>query len=262
MTEPQEGTLVESKPRIEVVSDNLFGEKMQKQFKLALPAGIDAGRFARLAMTEIRRTPALVTECDIMSLYGSIMVAGQMGLEIGINGQCWLVKYKREAQLMIGYRGMIDLGWRSEKISLIDAKIVRGGDEFDYRYGTDKYLHHKRAESSERGKITHVYSTIETVFGGVMFDVMDFSEIEEIRMKARYQVVWNAWYEAQAKKTVLRRNLKFAPCSTELARAVTLDEQAELGIEQNLSAEIDVTPEEGDVPISPTPTDDGDHGNA
>ncbi len=250
MAEPQQ-TLVPARSEEALVSDALFSEVMQEQFQLALPKGIDASRLTRLAMTEIRKTPKLVTECNRQSLYGAIMVAAQMGLEIGINGQCWLVPYKGEANLMIGYRGMIDLGWRSEQIRLIDAKVVREGDDFDYRYGTGKYLRHRRAKSSERGKVTHVYSTIETIYGGEMFDVMDFEEIEEVRKMARYQTIWNAHYEAQAKKTVLRRNLKFAPCSTELSRAVTLDEQAELGIPQGLADEIDITPD-NEVPIAPT----------
>lgn len=257
MAEPHEGTLVDNRSLEAQFSDTLYTLEMQKQLRLALPAGIDAGRFARLAMTEIRKTPKLL-DCNRPSLYGAIMVAGQMGLEIGINGQCWIIPFKGEAQLMVGYRGMIDLAYRSGQIRLIDAKVVREGDEFDYRYGTGKYLHHKKARTSERGKFTHVYSTIETVGGGEMFDVMDFEEVEEIRLKARSQNIWNQWYDAQAKKTILRRNLKFTPTSTMLSRAVSLDEQAELGLDQNLGAEvepIDVTPKD-DVPISPTPSDD------
>ena len=252
MAEPQE-TLVPQRTAEAVVSEALFSDVMQEQFRIALPKGIDAARLTRLAMTEIRRTPKLVTHCSRQSLYGSIMVAAQMGLEIGINGQCWIVPFGDEAQFMIGYRGMLDLAWRSDKLKSVEAKAVRGGDKLDYRYGTGRYLHHDKADSKARGEFTHAYAVIETVYGGEMFDVMDFDEIEEIRVKARSQNIWNSWYEEQAKKTVLRRLLKLAPCSTEMSRAITLDEQAELGIPQGLGDAINVTPPaDNEVPEAPS----------
>jgi recombination protein RecT len=204
-----------------------------------LPRHLDPVRIARLAVTEIRRTPKLL-QCKRDSLLGAIMAASQMGLEIGVNGQCWLVPFKGEATLIMGYRGMIDLGWRSDKIRRIDARAVYEKEDFSFVYGLHPELHHTPLPPKDRGALTHAYAIIETTTGGLMFQVMFRDEIDDVRSAAKTDKIWAAHYVEMAKKTVLRRSFKLAPCSTDLQQAVSLDEQAEIGISQGLGDAIDV----------------------
>mgnify|MGYP000213929833 CR=1 FL=1 len=70
--------------------------------------------------------------------------------------------------------------------------------------------------------------------GGTQFEVMSRKEIERIRAqsKAGSAGPWVSHFEEMSKKTVIRRLFKYLPVSIEMARAVGLDEQAEVGIAQ------------------------------
>ncbi len=239
----------------------LSGEKMQKQLRAALPAHCTPERLARLAMTQIRKAPKLL-QCDRQSLLGAIMEASQLGLEIGSMGHAWLVPYGKEANLMIGYRGMVDLAWRSSKIKSVAAHVVWKEDAYEHQLGTDPYIRHVPADENDKSdplNIRWVYAIVDTTTGGQLRDVMTSQDIESIRERSRSKAngPWVTDYAEMAKKTVLRRLLKLAPCSAELQRAVTLDEQAELGIPQDLGSAIDITPD-GDVPYSETQTSEGE----
>ncbi len=87
--------------------------------------------FARALMTVIKQTPKL-TQCDPRTVLGGLMVASQLGLEFGPLGHCYLVPYKNdgrdEAQFQLGYKGKIDLAWRSGKLKSIAAREVREAD--------------------------------------------------------------------------------------------------------------------------------------
>ncbi|MFQ9380722.1 MAG: recombinase RecT [Escherichia coli] len=45
---------------------------------------------------------------------------------------------KKNVQLIIGYRGMIDLARRSGQIASLSARVVREGDEFNFEFGLDE----------------------------------------------------------------------------------------------------------------------------
>jgi len=87
----------------------------QEAVAKALPAGMDAGRFVRMVLTEMRRTPKLM-ECDPATLLGAMMLSAQTGLEPGGPlGQAFLIprwsgqRKVMEAQFQIGYRGLVAL---------------------------------------------------------------------------------------------------------------------------------------------------------
>ena len=234
---------------------------IQAQIRDVLPQHITPEKLAALALTQIRANPKLL-DCTHMSLLGAVLESSKLGLEIGSMGQCWIVPLRNnkrdciEANMWIGYRGLIELAYRSKLISSIEAHAVFEGDKFDYQFGTDKFIHHKPSDDADRSKLTHVYSVIETVMDGTLLDVMTHADVEKIRERSRMgnTGAWISDYIPMAIKTVLNRSLKKGPCSTELQRAITLDSQAEIGIPQGLGNEIDVTPKDetmtGEVPYS------------
>ena len=62
------------------------------------------------------------------SLMSAIVKASQLGLEVGsAMGHAYLVPYKTEATLIIGYRGMLALARRSGEIQSITARVVSAG---------------------------------------------------------------------------------------------------------------------------------------
>ena len=87
----------------------LRSPKVQAQMAMALPKSLTADRLTRIIITECRKTPALLN-CSQESFLGSVLQCAQLGLEPGSAlGHCYLLPYGKTCQLIIGYRGMIDL---------------------------------------------------------------------------------------------------------------------------------------------------------
>lgn len=231
-----------------------FLETYKNEIARALPRHMTADRMARIALTEFRKTPALM-KCDPATLFGAVIQCAQLGLEPGgALGHAYLIPFENrkkgttDVQFIVGYRGMIDLARRSGQIVSLTARTVHANDKFTYRFGLDETIEHIPAEG-ERGEMTHVYAVAKLKDGGVQFEVLTRHEIEGIRNESqgyktakRYDRVdtpWIAHFEEMAKKTVIRRLFKYLPVSIELQRAVGLDEQGEAGIAQDNGAVID-----------------------
>ena len=228
------GTLQPREVALKNVSEFLMSKAMMAQLKLALPKHVTPERLARITLTELRRTPKLL-ECTRESLLGSILQCAQLGLEPGVLGQCWIIPYGKEATFVPGYRGLAQLAYRSGQIASIAARAVFDGDTFSYDFGSDT-IHHRPGGETDPAKLTHVYAVIHTQAGGRLWDVMTKGEVDRIRQRSRagQSGPWSTDYAEMAKKTVLRRLMKIAPCSAELQTALALDESADQGLPQGI----------------------------
>jgi recombination protein RecT len=218
--------------------------KIKAQMALALPKHVTADRLARVALTEVRRNPALA-RCDQHSFLGAIMLCAQLGLEPGGPlGHAYLVPFENrkagrtEVQFIIGYRGMIELARRSGQIVSIEARPVYEGDRFECRFGLESDLIHVPDwESPHRGnpeKLRFVYAVAKLRDGGVQFVVLSRRDIEAARAVSKAgSGPWQTHYEEMALKTAVRRLFKWLPISIELAQAIEQDERAELGLPQD-----------------------------
>lgn len=207
------------------------------QIAMALPKHMNADRMSRIALTVIRKNKAL-EECNPISLFGAIIQASQLGLEVGIHAH--LVPFyngktkQKEVQMIPDYRGLMHLARNSGDINSISANIVFEGDKFDYQFGTDSYLVHKPMKMN-RGQIIGAYAVAKYRSGDSQFDFMTVEEIDEIRerSKSKDSGPWVTDYKAMAMKTVVRRLCKFLPVSVELQKAVSLDETNDIGESQD-----------------------------
>ena len=207
------------------------------QIAMALPRHMNADRMARIALTIIRKNQSL-RECNPISLFGAIIQASQLGLEVGIHAH--LVPFynkkskQKEVQMIPDYRGLMHLARNSGEISSIMAHVVYDGDLFDYQFGTQAFLHHKPAQPTST-EILGAYAIAEFKSGGSQFDFMTKEEINAIRDRshAKEEGPWVTDYVAMAMKTVIRRLCKYLPVSVELQRAITLDEENERGENQD-----------------------------
>jgi len=211
------------------------------QIEAALPKHLTADRLLRIAMTEARKNPVLL-ECSQTSFIGAIIQTAQLGLEPGgALGHSYLVPFKNkktgqtDVQFIVGYRGMMDLSYRSPHVDRVVARAVYEGDKFFFQYGTEEKIEHIPDLEANGQKLTHVYAIVFLKSGGKIFDVMEKKEIESTRKrsKAAESGPWETDYEAMAKKSVVRRLFKYSPVSIELQNAIGLDEAAERGEQQN-----------------------------
>ncbi len=223
-----------------------FIEAMKGEMARALPKHLNADRMARIALTEVRRTP-LLARCTQQSFGGALMTCAQLGLEPGVSGEAYLLPFRNtkkgcyEVQLIIGYQGMAKLFWQSPLARSLDAQAVYENDDFDYAYGLDPLLLHKPSLGGDRGNAIAYYAVARMSGGGSAFIVMSPADIEKIRERSRAKDdgPWKTDYDAMARKTCLRQLFKLLPRSPELSRALTQDEavrtdmsEAGLDIEQ------------------------------
>lgn len=182
-------------------------------------AGIDPERLKQVALGAFTRTPALWT-CEPISIARSIVEAGQLGLEpTGLLGGAYLVPRKGQCTLLVGYRGLVMLAKRSGEVARVEARVVRARDTFDYGYGLEPYVEHHPSREADPGEYTAAYAVIVYRDGGRQFDVMSLAEIESIRKRSSSPDVgpWVTDWPEMAKKTVLRRLLKLAPLTVNVA---------------------------------------------
>ncbi len=236
-----QGTKVKEKTKDQLLVECINKPSMKAQLAAALPRHMTPDRMIRIVSTEIRKTPELAN-CDMQSFIGAVVQCSQLGLEPGnALGHAYLLPFgngksksgQSNVQLIIGYRGMIDLARRSGQIVSISARTVRQGDSFHFEYGLNENLTHIPGEN-EDSPITHVYAVARLKDGGVQFEVMTHNQIEKVRAlsKASQNGPWVSHWEEMAKKTVIRRLFKYLPVSIEMQKAVILDEKAEANVDQ------------------------------
>lgn len=199
-------------------------EDLKPQLARALPEHLKAERMIRIALTAVRTTTKLQS-CNPQSLLAAVMLAGQLGLEPGPLGHAYLVPYGNEVQFIVGYRGLIDLMWRSGKVQSVAVHEVCERDEFQFEYGLDEKLTH-RPSLTDRGPVKCYYGVVRLKDGGHHIHVMSREDVDAIRKRSRAgnNGPWQTDYDAMARKTVLRQMARWLPLSVEVQQAVAHDE--------------------------------------
>lgn len=206
-------------------------KSMEGEIKKALPSVITPERFTRMVLSAISTNQALGS-CTPSSFLGAMMSAAQLGLEPNTPlGQAYILPYKNkgvlEAQFQLGYKGLIDLAYRSGEVELVQAHIVYENDKFECEYGLNARLAHVPADS-DRGNAIKVYAMFKTKSGGYGFEVMSMDDVKEHAKKysksfgSNYSP-WATNFEEMAKKTVLKKCLKYAPLKSDFVRGVVQD---------------------------------------
>lgn len=203
-------------------------KKYEGQIAKALPSVITPERFTRIATTAVAMNPEL-GKCTPASFIGALMTAAQLGLEVNTPlGQAYLIPYnnyktgQKEAQFQIGYKGLIELAYRSGDIEQISAEEVYENDEFEFELGFDTSIKHKPALKG-RGELIGVYALYKLKSGGKGVCYMSVEDINNFRKKysKAKSSPWDTSFEAMAKKTCLKQVLKYAPLKSDFARAMT-----------------------------------------
>jgi len=200
--------------------------------KAALPAVMTPERFLRIAQSALSSSPALQSSTP-MSFLGAMMTAAQLGLEPNTPlGQAYIIPYKNkgvmEAQFQLGYRGLIALAYRSGQVTSIQAEVVYENDDFEYELGLEPKLKHRPAKSN-RGQPVMYYAVWKTKDGATGFAVMSVDDIKVHAQRFSKAVAqgrqspWDSNFDEMAKKTVLKKALKYAPLASDFVRGMTSD---------------------------------------
>jgi recombination protein RecT len=228
-------------------------EQRHDELAKALAGRYDPGFFLQVALTQFTRTPALWS-ASRSSVIRAVIEAGQLGLPF-LAGRAWLVPYKNhgatEAQLIVGYQGLVDLVTGPETgVTFVESAVVYAADEFAYERGTNAYLRHREAAPevelgttqdqvvAQRGPRVAAWARVVYRTGQSRFDVMSWAEIEAIRQRSRAgrEGPWVTDYDEMAKKTVLRRLCKTQRISLTAMAVLESEDEFERAAREERSA--------------------------
>lgn len=230
----------------------------ETHFKEALPKMIGAERFIRVAFTTIQNNPTLLEHAveNPRSFLGALLTSAQLGLEVDPTlGQAWLIprtvrrgeKYVKVVNFQPGYKGLMDLGWRSNAINSFDADIVWQSEidsgNFLYVKGREPVFHHEplltRGGPGDKKAAVYAYAAMKDgAFHVVVWPTADVWRIRDRHAPRNKTGIVGPWVDdpdAMEKKTMIIQLAKFLPKSVEdLRRAATLDELDMAGVDQPL----------------------------
>lgn len=212
------------------IRDKISSDKFLAEIAKALPSHLTAERFARVALSSLTRTPKL-TECDQASLFSALLTLSQLGIEPD-GRRAHLIPFENrkkgivECQLIIDYKGLVELAMRSGLVSYIHADIVCDADEFLFDRGELKT--HRINYREERGAMFAAYSLCRFKDGTEKCEVLSKREVDGIKARSRSGTSgpWVTDYNEMAKKTAFRRLSKWLPISPEFRDAIEADSDA------------------------------------
>lgn len=217
--------------------------KLAPEIDRALPKGMDADRITRIVLTEIRKSQRAkaagiakhsLDECAFESLAGSLLTSSALGLEPGVNGECYLIPFKDnasrsvECQLIVGYQGVVKLFWQHPRAEFIDAQAVYAADHFHYVKGLNPVLEHTpfNGDLDERGEVVAYYAQAKAQGAQPLWDVFSPKQIGRLRNgKVGPQGKIDDPQRWMERKTALKQVLKLAPKTTRLDLAMRVDER-------------------------------------
>lgn len=186
-------------------------------------------RLVKLAQAALGKTPALA-DCSTVSIVTSLMVCARLGLEPNEPGGVWLVPFGGVCTPVIDYRGMLDVARRSGDIVTVHVDIVCARDQFEYAIDTSGptlvSVKHRLPLDGERGDMVGAYFIAKIVNQAsklVDYQAVYLSKKQIIQVRDRskgYQAFkagriranpWDSDFDAQAKKTAVRRGVNLLP---------------------------------------------------
>jgi len=204
-----------------------------------LPAGMNVENFMSAVVMEANKLPPNVAP---RSVADSAMNCAILGLIPGSAlGHAYFVAYGKDnpvCQLIVGYRGFLELAYNSRFLKSVYAEVVLAGEDFrQYATISGPQIEHEipldRAMIQEN--VVASYCVWEARGGGRGLSVVPKSELLRIPQRN----VWLSEFSEMSKKTAIRLSSKVWKLSQTLAMAVELDEQAERGDPQRRIVDFD-----------------------
>lgn len=194
--------------------------------------GKNASAFASALIT-VYNSNRQLQECTLRSIMGAAVLAATVNLSINpALGHAYLVPYKGQCTLQVGYKGMIQLAHRTGKYERLHAGPIHEGEIRGFEPLTGDPIIGEKLSDTVIGYAA--YMRLNNGFEKVVY--MTTAEIEEHALKYstsyRYDrknngstSIWTKNYESMACKTVMRRLLtKWGVLSIEMAKALQGDQ--------------------------------------
>ncbi|MBN8294580.1 recombinase RecT [Rhodobacter sp. NTK016B] len=224
----------------------MMNDHARRQLEMVAANNLRPERLMRVMANAMRTTPKLA-DCEPLSFLGALMQCAALGLEPNtVLGHAYMIPFDRnkkingrwvkipEVQVVIGYKGLIDLARRSGHITSLSANIHYSDDKlWEYEEGTEARLRHR--PGPQKGDKLDAYAIAKFKDGGHAYVVLPWEKVEEIRDGSQgYQnakrngklddTPWVKHEDEMAKKTAIRALAKYLPLTVEMTQAVEVDE--------------------------------------
>lgn len=167
-------------------------------------------KMARSFAWEINTNDEL-KRCNPRSMVNAFYKCCEYGLDpASCLGHAWLVPYKNNIDLQIGYRGWLKLLFNSPLVANVYSYAVYEDDEFSYELGMNPNIKHiPSKEPKELEKLIATYGVVKLKNGEAQIRVCFKDEIEESKAASRGShkpdSPWRNHYEAMALVVPIRK---------------------------------------------------------
>lgn len=204
-------------------------DRMEPEFRVALPSHIKVDQFKRVAQTAIMQSPDLQT-ADPRMLMAACVKAAQDGLlPDGREGA--IVMFKGKPQWMPMVYGILMKMRQSEDVKSVTARCVYANDTFTYVMGDEEKLEHIPCLDDDPGQIRLVYAIAHLANGEIVREVLTKKQIDKRKASSASgdRGPWGSWYDEMARKSAVRALAKYLPQSAEIEKAMnTVDANLDL----------------------------------
>lgn len=205
-----------------LVNDDAFRKRAEKVL------GEGTQQFMSSVLT-LANSDEKLQRLDPIKLYNCCLMAAAIKLPFNQNlGQAYIIAYKNEPQLQIGWKGFIQLAQRSGQFKTIGVTAVRENEIADIDPMTGEIVFDFKLK--KEGKIVGQLAYFELLNG---FKKNLYMSNEELQKHGKNYSqtfkkgfgVWVDNFDAMAQKTVLKLLLsKFAPLSIDMQKAIEIDQ--------------------------------------
>jgi recombination protein RecT len=196
-------------------------------------------KFKQIVISELKKSTKLQEAFlkNPASLFASILHCAELGLNPSqMVGEFYLIPYKDIITPILGYKGLLTLLMRSDKVKKIWCEVVYEDDDFEYELGLEPKLMHIPNHDAVRNSATvkFIYACAK-LQDEIIFKVMSKKEIQNIVNMAKFpnDLYFNDKKDSEqwmAKKTVLKQLSKLMPKDDDrLKKAVAMDDNVEGG---------------------------------
>lgn len=236
-------------PAVQKLKQILNADSVQEQFKNALRD--NSGLFIA-SLIDIYGNDKYLQECEPKAVVMEALKAATLKLPINRNlGFAYIVPFKNkgkaEPQMIIGYKGLIQLAMRTGEYRYINADVVYEGElqEVNKLTGEIDISGEKTSD-----KAVGYFAYLETLngFSKTVFWYKDKVEAHAKRYSKSFNSSYSPWktdFDEMALKTVLRNALtKWGIMSVEMQQAIDRDIESDVKheIQQEAnSEELDIT---------------------
>lgn len=234
-----ENTQIEKKQR--PFKDLINDPKVQERFDKML--GDNSTSFLMSVLNCVQNNHKLA-ECEPQSILMASAVAGTLGLPIDPNlGQAYIIPYNikikeagkpdrwvKKAQFQIGYKGLIQLGHRSQQFKGLNSIEVRQGEYIGVDRMTGEMDFEWIQDDDEREKLPIIgfVAYFKLINGFEKSLYMTTSKMTAHGKKYSKTFKFGQWQDdfvGMGKKTVLKLLIdKYAPKSVEMQKAIKTDQ--------------------------------------